>query len=113
MQSELDAAESGSEWCGDLMLLVCLAGRVQTGPRKRRGLRRADKRIVEGKNRSGFVIFLVTYNDFQVGTQVEAKHPEKGQFIEGIISKIQDCSQYTVGNISFYVLTSILSKYYL
>ena len=33
----------------------------------------------------------------QVGAQVEAKHPEKAQFLEGIISKIQDCSQYTVG----------------
>jgi len=32
----------------------------------------------------------------RVGAQVEAKHPEKAQFLEGIISKIQDCSQYTV-----------------
>ena len=33
----------------------------------------------------------------KVGAQIEAKHPEKNQYSEGIISKIQDCSQYTVG----------------
>lgn len=33
----------------------------------------------------------------QVGAQVEAKHPDKAQFFEATINKIQDCSQYTVG----------------
>ncbi|KAK2707232.1 AT-rich interactive domain-containing protein 4B-like isoform X2 [Artemia franciscana] len=32
----------------------------------------------------------------RTGAQVEAKHPEKNQFLEAVISKIQDCSQYTV-----------------
>ena len=32
-----------------------------------------------------------------VGTSVEVKHPEKGQYFEGVIAKIFDTSQYTVG----------------
>ena len=28
---------------------------------------------------------------------MEARHPEKAQFLEAVINKIQDCSQYTVG----------------
>lgn len=35
-----------------------------------------------------------------MGAQVEAKHPEKGQYVEAVINKIQDCSQYTVGESS-------------
>jgi Ras-related protein Rab-1A len=31
-----------------------------------------------------------------MGATVEAKHPDKNQFLEAVISKIQDCSQYTV-----------------
>jgi hypothetical protein len=37
----------------------------------------------------------------KVGAQVEAKHPEKAQFLEAVINKIQDCSQYTVGKRSY------------
>jgi len=33
----------------------------------------------------------------RVGCNVEARHPEKKEMMEGIITKIQDCSQYTVG----------------
>ena len=33
----------------------------------------------------------------RVGASVEAKHPEKKDFFEATITKIQDCSQYTVG----------------
>lgn len=33
----------------------------------------------------------------RVGAIVEARHPEKKEIIEGTITKIQDCSQYTVG----------------
>lgn len=33
----------------------------------------------------------------RVGASVEAKHPDKKEFVEAIITKIQDCSQYTVG----------------
>ena len=32
-----------------------------------------------------------------VGASVEVKHPEKGQFFEGVVAKIFDTSQYTVG----------------
>lgn len=44
-----------------------------------------------------------TLNDDQikgtlrVGQVVQAKHPDKKELIEATISKIQDCSQYTVG----------------
>lgn len=33
----------------------------------------------------------------RVGHTVQARHSEKKEFIEATISKIQDCSQYTVG----------------
>lgn len=36
----------------------------------------------------------------RVGSSVEAKHPEKKEFFEATITKIQDCSQYTVGKIA-------------
>lgn len=44
-----------------------------------------------------------------MGAQVEAKHPDKAQFFEATISKIQDCSQYTVGElvIVFYFIISV------
>lgn len=32
----------------------------------------------------------------RVGAVVEARHPERKEYIEGTITKIQDCSQYTV-----------------
>ncbi|KAL0270093.1 UNVERIFIED_CONTAM: hypothetical protein PYX00_007613 [Menopon gallinae] len=32
----------------------------------------------------------------RVGAQVEAKHPDRKEFVEATITKIQDCSQYTV-----------------
>lgn len=47
-----------------------------------------------------------TVNDDQikgplrVGQVVQVKHPEKKEFVEATIMKIQDCSQYTVGNIN-------------
>lgn len=46
----------------------------------------------------------------QVGAQVEAKHPDKAQFFEATISKIQDCSQYTVGKLVSYVLLNYYSQ---
>lgn len=33
----------------------------------------------------------------RVGQLVQAKHPEKKDFVDATITKIQDCSQYTVG----------------
>jgi Ras-related protein Rab-1A len=33
----------------------------------------------------------------QVGSVCEVKHPDKKEFVEATINKIQDCSQYTVG----------------
>jgi Ras-related protein Rab-1A len=33
----------------------------------------------------------------QVGSLCEVKHPDKKEFVEATINKIQDCSQYTVG----------------
>lgn len=44
-----------------------------------------------------------TLNDDQIkgtlraGQVVQAKHPDKKELVEATISKIQDCSQYTVG----------------
>lgn len=32
----------------------------------------------------------------QVGSVVEVKHPDRKEFVEASITKIQDCSQYTV-----------------
>ena len=34
---------------------------------------------------------------FQANSVVEFKHPESGQLIEGVVSKLTDCSMYTVG----------------
>lgn len=36
-------------------------------------------------------------NLLRVGQLVQARHPEKREFLDAIITKIQDCSQYTVG----------------
>jgi hypothetical protein len=44
-----------------------------------------------------FKRFSLLSVNLKVGAQVEAKHPEKAQFLEAVINKIQDCSQYTVG----------------
>ena len=33
----------------------------------------------------------------KVGSMVKALHPDKGTHQEAVVSKIQDCSQYTVG----------------
>lgn len=35
-----------------------------------------------------------------MGADVEAKHPEKNVFLEAVINKLQDYSQYTVGKLS-------------
>lgn len=35
----------------------------------------------------------------RVGQLVQAKHPEKKDFVDATITKIQDCSQYTVGKL--------------
>ncbi|CAL1277052.1 unnamed protein product [Larinioides sclopetarius] len=32
----------------------------------------------------------------RIGAEIEAKHPEKGQFMEAVVNKVQDYSQYTV-----------------
>ncbi|GFQ75800.1 AT-rich interactive domain-containing protein 4B [Trichonephila clavata] len=34
--------------------------------------------------------------NLKIGGEVDARHPEKGQFLEAIINKMQDYSQYTV-----------------
>jgi Ras-related protein Rab-1A len=45
-----------------------------------------------------FVRFVIHWNlTLQVGSVCEVKHPEKKEFVEATINKIQDCSQYTVG----------------
>lgn len=36
----------------------------------------------------------------RVGQVVQAKHHEKKELVEATITKIQDCSQYTVGKFS-------------
>lgn len=33
----------------------------------------------------------------RVGQVVQAKHPDRKELIEATITKVQDCSQYTVG----------------
>lgn len=33
----------------------------------------------------------------RIGQVVQAKHPDRKELVEATISKIQDCSQYTVG----------------
>lgn len=38
--------------------------------------------------------------DIRVGQVVQIKHPEKKELCEATITKIQDCSQYTVGMFS-------------
>ena len=45
-----------------------------------------DDQIVEG--------------DIRVGQVVQIKHPDKKEVCEATITKIQDCSQYTVGKFS-------------
>lgn len=39
----------------------------------------------------------------RVGQHVQAKHPEKKEFVDAVITKIQDCSQYTVGKGRFII----------
>lgn len=43
----------------------------------------------------------VTDNDIKgtlrIGQQVQVKHPDRRDLVEATITKIQDCSQYTVG----------------
>lgn len=38
---------------------------------------------------------------FQPGASVEVKQPDKKEYIEGTIVKIQDLSQYTVGELNY------------
>lgn len=35
----------------------------------------------------------------RVGQVVQAKHPDRKELVEATITKIQDCSQYTVGKL--------------
>ena len=46
---------------------------------------------------------IVTDNEIkgtlQVGQLVQAKHPDRKELVEATITKIQDCSQYTVGKL--------------
>lgn len=35
----------------------------------------------------------------KIGAQVKASHPDKNQYVDAIVNKIQDCSQYTVGKL--------------
>lgn len=35
----------------------------------------------------------------RVGQVVQAKHPDRKELVEATITKIQDCSQYTVGEL--------------
>lgn len=50
--------------------------------------------------KSGLGSFLISDDlmkgTLRVGATVEAKHPDRGSYSEATISKIQDCSQYTV-----------------
>ncbi|KAK7074649.1 DNA- binding [Halocaridina rubra] len=50
----------------------------------------------------------------KLGAQVKASHPDKNQFVDAIINKIQDCSQYTVvfddGDITTLRRTSLCLK---
>ena len=44
---------------------------------------------------------------------VEFKHPESGQLIEGVVSKLTDCSMYTVGKFRVILLSfQTFSKFY-
>lgn len=38
-------------------------------------------------------------NLLRVGELVQARHPEKKELVDAVITKIQDCSQYTVGKL--------------
>lgn len=40
----------------------------------------------------------------RVGQVVQAKHPDRKELVEATITKIQDCSQYTVGELKLYEL---------
>lgn len=40
----------------------------------------------------------------RVGQLVNARHPEKKENIDCIITKIQDCSQYTVGEFTDHMI---------
>lgn len=40
----------------------------------------------------------------RVGQLVQVKHPEKKELVDATITKIQDCSQYTVGKCGLVVL---------
>lgn len=40
---------------------------------------------------------FVIFSCLQLGATVEIKHPETGDIVEGVISKLTDSSMYTVG----------------
>lgn len=40
----------------------------------------------------------------RVGQLVQAKHPDRKELVEATITKIQDCSQYTVGKKNYKIL---------
>lgn len=44
----------------------------------------------------------------RVGHTVQARHSEKKEFVEATITKIQDCSQYTVGMLLITIFYSII-----
>ncbi|KAK8753345.1 hypothetical protein OTU49_003980, partial [Cherax quadricarinatus] len=50
----------------------------------------------------------------KIGAQVKANHPDKNQYVDAIVNKIQDCSQYTVvfddGDITTLRRTSLCLK---
>lgn len=41
----------------------------------------------------------------RVGQVVQAKHPDRKELVEATITKIQDCSQYTVGKFKFIIFS--------
>lgn len=44
----------------------------------------------------------------KIGAQVKASHPDKNQFVDAIVNKIQDCSQYTVGEFLCFYFSVLL-----
>lgn len=50
----------------------------------------------------------------RVGQVVQAKHPDRKELVEATITKIQDCSQYTVGELKLFkeIITTVFSSLY-
>lgn len=47
----------------------------------------------------------------RVGQLVQAKHPDRKELVEANITKIQDCSQYTVGEYFMYKVQGLYMPY--